>query len=226
MADLLSPKRNLTPVELQEIILAERKGFPFLVYRNGEGEQLVRELTRRVRTVTVGRAPSADLPLPWDGEVSRMHVEFEAIGTEWAAVDDGLSTNGTFVNGRRITGRQRLIDRDAIRIGNTVMTFRHPGQETLAKTVPTGLPVIESLTPTQRRVVTALCRPLKASDGFGPPATNQQIAEELSLSIEAVKTQLRTMYRRFDLDGLQQNQKRARLAEIALQTGIVLLRDL
>jgi hypothetical protein len=220
------PIRPLSPVGLQKILLAERKGIPFLVYVDGSGNQVIHELRRQRRTLTIGRAASADLSLPWDEEVSRVHAELEAIGPEWAAVDDGLSTNGTFVNGRRITGRQRLIDRDILRIGNTSIAFRHPGYELIAKTVPAGLPIIDTVSPTQARVLTALCRPFKNSDGFGPPATNQQIADELSLSVEAIKTHLRTMYRRFDLEGLQQNQKRAKLAEIALQRGIVTLRDL
>jgi pSer/pThr/pTyr-binding forkhead associated (FHA) protein len=226
MANTASSTRPVSPVELQELISVARKGEPFLVYRDGEGRQLIRELTRGDRQITIGRVSSADLSLPWDEEVSRMHAELEAIGTEWVALDDGLSTNGTFVNGRRIVGRQRLIDGDTIRVGNTALTFRHPGQEPLAKTVPAGLPVIDALSPTQRRVLVALCRPFKDSEGFGPPATNQQIAEGVSLSVEAVKTHLRAMYRRFELESLQQNQKRAKLAEIALQRGIVTPREL
>jgi pSer/pThr/pTyr-binding forkhead associated (FHA) protein len=226
MVDPASPTRPLSPVGLQKILMAERKGTPFLVYVDGNGDQVIHELRRQRRRMTIGRATSADLSLSWDEEVSRIHAELEAIGPEWAAVDDGLSTNGTFVNGRRIAGRQRLIDRDIVRIGTTMIVFRDPGHELIAKTVPAGLPVIDALSPTQTRVITALCRPFKNSDGFGPPATNQQIADELSLSVEAVKTHLRAMYRRFYLEDLQQNQKRAKLAEIALQRGIVRLRDL
>lgn len=225
MVNVGASVRPLSPVELQELMRAEREGVPFLVYRGADGEQRVHMLTRREGRISVGRAPSADLPLPWDEQVSRMHAELEAVGPEWAAVDDGLSTNGTYVNGRRIVGRQRLADGDTLRIGNTSMRFRHPGQETLAKTVPAGLPVIAAVSPTQRRVLTALCRPLKDSDGIGPPATNKEIADELYLSVDAVKTHLRMMYRRFDLEGLRQNHKRARLAEIALQYGIVTVHD-
>jgi pSer/pThr/pTyr-binding forkhead associated (FHA) protein len=226
MVNPASPTRPPSPAALQKIVSAERKGVPFLVYVDGNGDQVIHELRRQRRRMTIGRAAGADLSLSWDDEVSRVHAELEAIGPEWAAVDDGLSTNGTFVNGRRIAGRQRLIDRDLLRIGNTTIAFRDPGHELLAKTVPAGLPIINAVSPTQNRVIIALCRPFKNSDGFGPPATNQQIAEELSLSVDAVKTHLRALYRRFDLEDLQQNQKRAKLAEIALQRGIVTLRDL
>ena len=76
------------------------------------------------------------------------------------------------------------------------------------------------LTDTQRRVLVALCRPYRDGD-FATPATNQQIAEELFLSVDAVKMHLRTLFGKFALGDLPQNQKRARLAETALQSGAV-----
>jgi DNA-binding NarL/FixJ family response regulator len=57
------------------------------------------------------------------------------------------------------------------------------------------------------------------------PATNQQIADDLVLSVEAVKKRLRSLFQMFDLDDLPQNQKRAQLAERALRAGLVSLRD-
>jgi pSer/pThr/pTyr-binding forkhead associated (FHA) protein len=37
--------------------------------------------------------------------VSRLHAKLERIGGAWTIVDDGLSRNGTFVNGQRVIGR-------------------------------------------------------------------------------------------------------------------------
>ena len=34
---------------------------------------------------------------------------------DWTVVDDGLSRNGTYVNGERIHGRRRLVDGDTPR---------------------------------------------------------------------------------------------------------------
>ena len=34
-------------------------------------------------------------------------------------MDDGLSRNGTFVNGERLSGRRRLTDGDTLRFGGT-----------------------------------------------------------------------------------------------------------
>jgi DNA-binding NarL/FixJ family response regulator len=58
------------------------------------------------------------------------------------------------------------------------------------------------------------------------PATNQEIAEELHLSVPAVKKRLRGLFERFDLDALAQNQKRARLADEGLRAGIVTPSDM
>ena len=81
-------------------------------------------------------------------------------------------------------------------------------------------------TAAQRAVLIALCRPYKHERGYATPATNQQIADELHLSLDAVKTHLRTLFHKLGIDQLPQNQKRARLVELALQYGLVSTRDL
>ena len=78
----------------------------------------------------------------------------------------------------------------------------------------------------QRKVLLALCRPYKAPGPFTTPATNQDIAGELFLSVEAVKTHLRALFAKFGVEDLPQNQKRAKLIERAFQTGLVSERDL
>ena len=75
-------------------------------------------------------------------------------------------------------------------------------------------------------MLVALCRPFKDDDGFAAPATNQQIAAELFLSVDAVKGHLRTLFAKFGVDELPQMQKRLRLAERAFQTGVVTEREL
>ena len=71
-----------------------------------------------------------------------------------------------------------------------------------------------------------LCRPYKEPGPFTTPATNQQIAAELFLSVEAVKTHLRALFAKFGVEDLPQNQKRAKLIERAFQTGVISERDL
>ena len=56
--------------------------------------------------------------------------------------------------------------------------------------------------------------------------TNQQVADEGFLSVDAVKMHLRTLFAKFELSQLPQNQKRAKLAENALQFGVISHRDI
>ena len=60
-------------------------------------------------------------------------------------------------------------------------------------------------------MLAALCRPLDGR-GYAAPASNQQIADELVLSVETVKGTLTALFERFGLEELPQNQKRAALA--------------
>lgn len=213
-----------SPVELRERIAAERGGRPFLVYRDGENRQAIVLLERD--RMAVGRRVECDVPLPWDSEVSRLHAELECVGGEWTVADDGLSRNGSFVNGQRIGGRHRLRDGDVIRVGRTTIVFRLPEGGDSAPTAAAGAAVrVPDLSPTQRKALVALCRPFKNTE-FATPATNQEIAEELSLSVDAVKAQLRTLFQAFGIEDLPQNQKRSRLVVEALQSGLVTTRDL
>lgn len=75
------------------------------------------------------------------------------------------------------------------------------------------------LTDTQLGILAALCRPVSAGNHFAPPATNQEIADEVFLSVDAVKAHLRTLYRKFGIEDLPHNQKRARLAELVVEGG-------
>ena len=84
-----------TARELKARIEAERRGAPFLVYRDAEGRQLIRELEGGRDRLTVGRSGAADISLDFDPEVSRVHAELERLGDDWTVADDGLSRNGT-----------------------------------------------------------------------------------------------------------------------------------
>jgi len=212
--------------DIKAIIEAERAGLPFLLWRGGDGSQRLAVL-REVRRVSVGRSSSCDVTLAEDGEISRAHAELELIGEEWVVVDDGLSRNGTYVNGARISGRKRLSDGDVLRIGRTVVEYRSPAENSSVMTSPApDLPSPQSLNETQRKILIALCRPYKSGREFAAPATNNEIACEVFLSVDAVKSHLRTLFQRFEIAELPQNQKRARLVECAFQWGLISERDL
>jgi predicted component of type VI protein secretion system len=213
-------------VELKSIIETERLGVPFLLWRDMASVQQIMSLGGRER-VTVGRRSSSDIVLLDDGEVSRTHAELELVGEDWTVSDDGLSRNGTFVNGGRISGRKRLADGDTMRFGKTVVEYRCPAEGSTAMTDSAMyLPKVESLTETQRKILVALCRPYKSGEAYATPASNNQIASEVFLGLDAVKNHLRVLFQRFEIGDLPQNQKRARLVECAFQWGLVSERDL
>jgi pSer/pThr/pTyr-binding forkhead associated (FHA) protein len=215
-----------TPRELQSRIQAERGGRPFLVYRDAAGEQAIVALDRLGDRMTIGRREGNEIALPWDDEVSRVHAALERVGDDWVVVDDGLSRNGTWVNGDRVTGRRRLRDGDVIAVGATALAFVAPAEAPSQPTATAGGPRPGgALTPAQRRVLVALCRPYR-DEPYAMPATNQQIADELVVSVDAVKSTLRALFSAFGLDDLPQNRKRASLAQTALRSGLVVRRDL
>lgn len=75
-----------------------------------------------VRPVTtIGRRADCDLVLDYD-HVSRLHARVERTGDGYVVVDC-QSTNGTFVNGRRIGDMQLLASGDRIAIGDISITF-------------------------------------------------------------------------------------------------------
>lgn len=213
--------------ELKAQIEAERGGRPFLVYRDGEGEQRIVTVEPGAESLWVGRGESADLRLDWDAEVSALHAQVEVVRDECTLRDDGLSRNGSFVGEQRVDGRRRLRDGETLRFGQTAVLFRRPGEGAPEATVAASeSPAAASVSPGQRRVLLALCRPFKDESQFATPATNQAIAAELQLSVDAVKTHMRALFEKLGVGDLPQNQKRVALAERALQSGIVTRREL
>jgi hypothetical protein len=218
--DLLTSPRAATAVELQDVIRAERKGVPFLVYRDGGQCHRILFLDQGAERISIGRGPSADIALAWDEQVSRAHAELLRIGDEWTLHDDGLSLNGSFVNGTKIHGRRRLHDGDSLRVGASVLLFRDPGEAEARATIPSDNPGQGvALTPSQRGVLAALCRPYKEGTAFVTPATNEQIAADLVVSIDAVKKHMRSLFEKFGVEQLPQYEKRARLVERAFAAG-------
>jgi hypothetical protein len=210
-----------TPSDLKAVIEAERTGMPFVHWR-ADGDQQLRLLGTEPQRLTVGRRPDSDIALGADTEVSRAHALLELVGGQWTVVDDGLSRNGTFVNGSRVHGRQALHDRDRLCFGQTQVIFREPPDPEHAVStaqVPSNV-AAATLSETQRRVLVALCRPVNDSTA-ATPATNRQIADELFLSVDAVKSHLRILFDRFGLVELPQNEKRARLAAEVLLDGVI-----
>lgn len=203
---------------------------PFLVF-DERGSERTFTLPDTADRLTIGRGGGVDLPLDFDETVSTLHAELERLGRHWVVCDDGLSRNGSFLNGERIHGRCRLRNGDELKLGSTTLTFRQPGlgpRGTVA--APTAASVSDhaappKLTERQREIVIALSRPYTSESAYATPATNTQIAEETHLSVDAVKRHLRILFDRFGIGSLPQNEKRVRLVELARQGGHVSPRD-
>ena len=73
--------------------------------------------------------------------------------------DDGLSRNGTWVNGERLRGTRRLLDGDTIRIGRTLLVVRGHAQLDSLLTVGTTAAGEDPVVP-QAGVIINLCGPL------------------------------------------------------------------
>jgi pSer/pThr/pTyr-binding forkhead associated (FHA) protein len=218
------PPHSLSPAELSSLLEAERGGAAFVAYRDGAGDLRLVPL-EGVTSVTLGRGPQNDLELGWDAEVSRTHAQLELVGDEWTLVDDGLSRNGSFVNGERIHGRRRLADGDVLRVGRTSLVFRAPGP-TPDSTVVGELAAHVRLTDGERRVLVALCRPLFAPGGSGVPAGNREIAGELHLTSDGVKSHVRSLFAKLGIEDLPQYRKRTELARRAIESGLVTRNEL
>ena len=223
----MTERRAASAPELKAQIEAERAGRPFLVFRDGGDEQRIVAIEEGAGELWVGRSESADVRLEWDEEVSALHAQVAVVRGECTLVDDGLSRNGSYVNEERVHGRCLLRDGDALRFGRTTVVFRRPGDSVPEPTaVAAEGSAAATVSPAQRKVLVALCRPYKEGGSFATPATNQEIGAELHLSVDAVKTHMRALFEKLGVGDLPQNQKRVALAERALQAGVVKRREL
>ena len=84
----------------------------------GEGDVV----TLDSHALTIGRGTTNDLTLPEDEYASTRHARIEP-RRDGIWVEDIGSTNGTFVNGIRLTRERRLAPGDVVRVGETDLRF-------------------------------------------------------------------------------------------------------
>lgn len=70
--------------------------------------------------ITIGRAPNCTIMIPDDTYVSQLHARLFRNG-DGTWVEDLGSTNGSYVNGTRVTGIHQLDKGDRLQIGSTIM---------------------------------------------------------------------------------------------------------
>jgi DNA-binding SARP family transcriptional activator len=146
-----------------ELGRAHRGSRPFLLLHDGAGNQQVITLDPARSPMSIGRLPSNDICLGWDREVSRVHARLEHDSSGWVLVDDGISRNGSFVDGELVRRRRRLQDAQIIRLGATVLLYRSTGvpearrpDPTLGVTLDAPMRLVSQLTPGDRDLLTAL----------------------------------------------------------------------
>ena len=216
---------------LSERIREERRGLPFLSYRDGAGKQQIFDLDAAVSRVRIGRKPSNDIPLEWDAEVSRTHASILKVDDRWVLIDDERSRNGSFVNGQRVIDRHVLEDGDILRFGETLILYRSPvATDVLARgrmdprsttATATGVPTAVFLSETQRSVLLALCGLLEEGGETSGAAADEEIAKQLSLDVQAVRENLWALSHVFDTEELPGDEGVALLVERAKQTGVI-----
>jgi pSer/pThr/pTyr-binding forkhead associated (FHA) protein len=175
--------------------------------------------------VTIGRHAGNDIVLATDENVSRLHAVLERLGPGWMLRDLG-SRNGTFVNGARISEGRALTHGDEVRVGTTRLVYRvsRPSDDDQAVTVAHA--PAPPLTPREREVLVALCRPVFIGDVLGVPASTRSIAAELSVTEDAVKQHLLRLYDKFDLVPTASGNRRVELAREAVLRGAVSRSDI
>ena len=115
----------MSPENLEKSSHNSGIGFPEnFILRIVGGPAAGREISIKDRKVTLGRAASADIPIP-DTVISRVHVSLSYDGEKWMVRDLG-STNGTWVDGEKKNGEVELPLRTPVRIGNTLFEVYKP----------------------------------------------------------------------------------------------------
>jgi DNA-binding CsgD family transcriptional regulator len=210
-----------TGSELKMVMDQERKGGDFALLRDDAGDLRLIDLDRQGDQLSIGRDASSAIPLTWDREVSRLHARLSRVGDAWVVEDDGLSRNGTYLNGERLTGAARLKDRDMLRLGNVTVGYRSASGGSGSETLTSAETAAPEISAAERKVLQALARPWAEGHGLSAPASNGEIAEELVLSVHTVKSHLRKLFGKFGLDQVPQSRKRAALVEAAFRAGVI-----
>jgi len=78
------------------------------------------EVMKISRTSTIGREKSNEIPLQYDRYISRRHARI-IVNDPLVYLEDLSSTNGTYYDGERLTGRVQLENGEHCRIGRTWM---------------------------------------------------------------------------------------------------------
>jgi hypothetical protein len=102
------------------------------------------------------------------------------------------------------------------------LVFRY---DAIAPTTTAPVEDPPAITPAERRLLIALCRPLLAGAAFPKPASVAEIAESLVLETSTVEWTLKQLMRKFAIDG-PPGTRRVALANAALRRRAISIGDL
>ncbi|MDZ4766903.1 MAG: FHA domain-containing protein [Chloroflexota bacterium] len=110
-----------------------------LIVRRGPQPNQIYELTKEI--VTIGRDITNDIVIN-DPEVSRHHMRLTR-GAGGFTLEDLGSTNGTFINGQRLTGARPLRNGELVGLGETVTLSYEGYGAASAGTMPSAAAPVE-----------------------------------------------------------------------------------
>lgn len=113
---------------LRDVLGPDAPDGPRVVLLNGPDEGRTFPLPAPPARVVIGRGETCELPLA-DADASREHVDL-VIDLDGVIARDRGSKNGLLVNDRRVH-EKRLVDRDELLIGSTLMVFEDPVESAL-----------------------------------------------------------------------------------------------
>ncbi|HHW07958.1 MAG TPA: FHA domain-containing protein [Clostridia bacterium] len=117
---------------------ARRPVYYLVVDREQSGTELPRrEIQLIEETVTIGRSGDNQVVLP-DPYVSGQHARIEQKEGELWLIDLG-STNGTFVNGKKVKGKVKLKPEDSVIIGGILFKVEKGGEYADSGSDPRGV---------------------------------------------------------------------------------------
>jgi pSer/pThr/pTyr-binding forkhead associated (FHA) protein len=104
-------------VELEEVEGSEPTHLLFTSGKSSGGQIMLNK-----RELVIGRAPNCDVPIG-DEFASSMHAKLVRVGDDWV-LQDLNSTNGTFLDGKKVTTPAVVKLNVPIRVGNTSFELR------------------------------------------------------------------------------------------------------
>jgi len=139
---------------------------------------------------SIGRSRDSGVVVA-DAKVSRAHAVLTERADTWVIEDLG-SKNGTWVNGRRISGPTRLVHGDMVQLGDHRAAFVCPGERTEDPTLAgeDGGLGPDSFTERELRTLRLVAAGM----------SNKQVAEELLVSVRTVKATVTSLLEKLQVE--------------------------